>query len=94
MKLTALNSYYATTFANWADAAAETYAFVNGALKYVQNEDIVKHEILDENLRCITYSNGVSIVVNYGDTDAEVTDASGNTVTVPALDFALEQPAG
>ncbi|MBR1470207.1 MAG: hypothetical protein IJ600_01035 [Lachnospiraceae bacterium] len=94
MKLTALNSYYATTFANWADAAAETYAFVNGALKYVQNEDIVKHEILDENLRCITYSNGVSIVVNYGDTDAEVTDASGNTVTVPALDFALVQPAG
>ena len=66
MKMTALNRYYNTTFANQADEAVEIYTYVNNALKSVQNEDIVSHEILSENVRKITYSNGTVIYINYG----------------------------
>ena len=86
MKETALNCYYSTTFSNWADPAAETYEFVNNALKDIQNEDIVKHEILSHTVRRVTYSNGVAIVINYGSEDTVV---DGNTV--PALGYFVEE---
>lgn len=85
MKLTALNSYYNSTFANWAEEAAETYAVVNEALKDVQNAAIIKHEIIDENVRKVTYDNGISILVNYGSTDETV-----DGITVPANGYATE----
>lgn len=85
MKLTALNSYYNTTFANWSEGAVETYKYVNGALRDVQNAAIIKHEIISENVRKVTYDNGISIIVNYGSTDAKV-----DGITVPALGYAVE----
>lgn len=85
MKLTALNTFYATTFANWKDTAAETYREVNAALKSVQNEAIVKHEILDENVRRVTYNDGTEILINYGSEPATV-----GGLTVPARGYAVE----
>ncbi len=85
MKLTALNTYYATTFANWKDTAVQTYTEVNGALKDVQNAAIIKHEILGDNVRRVTYDNGIAILVNYGKTDETV-----DGITVPALGYAVE----
>lgn len=77
MKYTGLNKYYATTFSEWSDEAAESYAFVNGALKHVSGAQMVGHEALTDTLVRVDYSNGVSIYVNYG---AEAAQADGCTV--------------
>ena len=77
MKYTGLNKYYATTFAEWKTAAAENYAYVNGALSHVSNATMVNHEMVSATLHRTDYSNGVSIYVNYG---AEAVEIDGCTV--------------
>ena len=77
MKYTGLNKYYATTFAQWSDDAAEHYAFVNGALSHVSNANMIGHEAISSTLVRVNYSNGVSIYVNYG---AEAVQADGCTI--------------
>ncbi len=67
LKDTALNRYYCTTFDVWKQEAVESYKFVNDALKDVTDAYIVNHELLSDNLRKITYDNGVCIYINYGD---------------------------
>jgi len=82
MKYTGLNKYYATTFDAWADEAAQSYAYVNEALRHVSDANMVEHVSLSETLKRVTYSNGVVIYVNYAGEDAQ---ADG--VTVPAKDY-------
>ena len=82
MKYTGLNKFYATTFGSWADEAAENYQYVNGALAQVSNAQMVAHEALSDTLKKVTYSNGVTIYINYG---AE--DAQADGYTVPAKDY-------
>lgn len=65
MKYTALNKQYATQYDNWKADAVDMYNTVNEALKAVSGETIVNHEILQEGVRRVTYSNGVQIYVNY-----------------------------
>lgn len=81
MKYTGLNKYYATTFDAWAQEAAEHYAYVNDKLQHVSNATMVEHQLLSEDLRRVTYSNGVVIYINYGNESAQ---ADG--YTVPARD--------
>jgi hypothetical protein len=85
MKMTALNRYYSTTFANWEDDAVEAYNTVNEALKEVSGAAIVEHEILSSSVRRITYDNGVVIYVNYSD-KAETADG----LEIPAMGYRLE----
>jgi hypothetical protein len=85
MKMTALNRYYTTTFANWESAAVEAYNTINEALKDVSGAAIVEHEILSTNVRRITYDNGVVIYVNYSD-QAETADG----LEIPAMGYRLE----
>ncbi len=77
MKYTGLNSSYATTFSSWKEQAAEDYAFVNGALKYVSGAAMINHARLSDTLTRSDYSNGISIYVNTGDAFAS---ADGYTV--------------
>jgi hypothetical protein len=85
MKMTALNRYYTTTFANWEEDAVEAYNTINEALKEVSGAAIVEHEILSSNVRRITYDNGVVIYVNYSD-QAETADG----LEIPAMGYRLE----
>ncbi len=85
MKETALNNYYATTFDNWKDTAVEVYEAVNEALCYVSGAAMIQHEIVSDNVRKITYDNGVTIYVNYGSED-EVVDG----LTISAMSYRLE----
>lgn len=87
MKYTALNDKYATNYTNWVDEATEIYNEVNGVLAEVTTASIVNHEILDSNnqVKRITYSNGVVIIVNYS-SEAFVDDG----VSVAAKDFIVE----
>ena len=82
MKYTGLNKFYATTFASWADEAVESYQYVNGALSAVRDAQMVEHTIITDTLRRVTYSNGVTLYINYGSADAQ---ADG--LTVPAMDY-------
>lgn len=84
IKNTGLNRFYSTTYANWKDDAAAIYAQVNEALKNVNGAYITNHQILDDNLRAVTYSNGVTIYINSGTEDQTV-----DGVTVPARNFGI-----
>ncbi|MDE7223657.1 MAG: hypothetical protein K2O34_07765 [Acetatifactor sp.] len=85
MKNTALNRFYTTTFSNWKDTAVETYVQVNEALKHVSNAAMVGHDILDNNVRKVTYDNGVVIYINYSQQEQQ---ADG--LTIPAMSYRLE----
>ena len=85
MKETGLNSYYATTYNVWKDEAVTIYNQVNDALKHVSGAAIVNHEILDTDVRKVTYDNGVSIYINY---NKEAVQADG--MEIPALSYRME----
>lgn len=85
MKLTALNRYYSTTFANLMPDAVKTYNKVNDALSKVEGAAIVSHEILNEKVRRVTYDNGVVIYLNYAKT-AQTIDG----VEIPAMSYLVE----
>ena len=82
MKYTGLNKYYATTFSAWADEAAQKYQYVNGALAQVSNAAMVEHVSVTDTLKRVTYSNGVTIYINYGSESAQ---ADG--YTIPAKEY-------
>lgn len=84
MKETGLNRFYATTFATWRGEAVEVYKQVNDALKNVSGAAIVGHEIMDD-VRKVTYDNGVIIYINYGEEAAQV-----DGMEVPALSYRME----
>jgi len=64
MKYTGLNWMYSTNYHNWRTTASEIYHTVNQALSHVSGAEIIKHEILPDGLRRVTYSNGVQILIN------------------------------
>ncbi len=83
MKNTGLNRFYSTTFATHAGEAIEAYKYVNEALKNVSGATITSHRI-EGDARAITYSNGVTIYINYGSTPVTV-----DGVTVDALSYSI-----
>lgn len=85
MKMTALNRYYSTTFANLKDEAVDVYQKINEALAPVNGAAIVAHDIISNNVRRITYDNGVTIYVNYSES-AETADG----LEIPAMGYRLE----
>ncbi len=85
MKNTGLNRFYATTYDVWKQEAIDVYSQVNEALKYVTDATIVDHEIVNEDVRKVTYSNGVTIFVNYGDQEETI-----DGISIPAKDYRME----
>ncbi len=89
MKYTGLNRFYATTFSAWKDTAAATYAFLNEALSPVSGALMVGHETLSNGIVKVTYDNGVSIYINYGDAPL-----GADGVMVPAQGYRLGEVNG
>lgn len=85
MKNTGMNHYYATTFNVWKDEAVAIYNQVNEALKYVNGSTMVGHEIMDGDVRKVTYDNGVSIYINYSSQTQTV-----EGVEIPAMSYRME----
>ena len=83
MKETGLNRFYATTFDVYAQEAADSYSYVNGALKNVEGAQMISHRA-EGDTRAVTYSNGVTIYINYG-SEAAVIDG----VTVDAESYRI-----
>ncbi len=65
MRYTQASAYYTTTFSDYEVQIMDTYHFVNDALKYVTNAYVQNREIIETGLVLVTYSNGVSIYINY-----------------------------
>lgn len=84
MKYSGLNNFYSTTFATWADTAVQVYGEVNGVLSRVSGAQVVDHQILSIGLRKITYSNDVTIYVNYS---KETVSVDG--IQIPAMGYEI-----
>ena len=85
MKYTGLNRYYATTYSRWKDLAVSVYTQVNEALQYVNGAVITQHEILEDGVKKITYSNGVIIYINENKHEVQVQD-----LVIDGLSYELE----
>lgn len=84
IKDTGLNRFYSTNYDNWRDDAIGIYSAVNKALGAVSNACIINHEILENDIRVITYDNGVKIYINKGTSDQKV-----DGVEVPAKSYRI-----
>ena len=77
MKYTGLNRYYATSFDLWAEEAAESYRELNETLKLVSDAFMTEHQVLENGVVRVGYSNGIVLYINY--TSGEL-EAEGQTV--------------
>lgn len=75
---------YSLSYVSWLDSAIEMYKKYNDLLNDTSSAFITAHEILNENVNKVTYSNGVVVYVNYGETDYTAADGT----VVKAEDFA------
>lgn len=75
---------YTSEYDLWRETIIEEYASMNGALQAVKDAYIVDREVLATDVIKVTYSNGVSIIVNYN--DAAYTDG---TIQVVAKGYLL-----
>lgn len=82
IKYTSLNNMYSIQYKLWEDEAGKFYSELTEALKDVVNVPIVKHEILSENVRKITYKNGISLYINRGSKDV-----MSDGLTIPARGY-------
>lgn len=70
-------SWYSTKYTVWYEQAAEYGKVLQDFSALVAGSDIVAHEMLECGVRRTTWSNGVEVLVNYGD---ESTVKDGETV--------------
>lgn len=84
MKQTGMFMFYATQADHWLEAAAATYHRLNKYLEPVSDALMMNHERLDDEVSRVTYSNGITLYVNYGDEAVVVDD-----VMVPAMGVAM-----
>ncbi|MCQ6558615.1 DUF5696 domain-containing protein [Paenibacillus mendelii] len=68
---------YATYYKDWLDEALQIYHEVNGILKQVRGQRMIKHEKLDDDVYRTTYENGLSVIVNYRN---EAVTVGGETI--------------
>lgn len=64
---TSLNTLYGATYSMWRDDALSYFGEWKKALKGLETQDIVDHEMVAEGIAVTTYENGQKVVVNYTD---------------------------
>jgi hypothetical protein len=79
IKYTGLNSMYSVQYKLWVEEAEKFYTQLSEAMEDIVNVPVVKHEILSENVRKITYENGIRLYINRGSKDVQV-----DGITIPA----------
>lgn len=75
---------YTSQYSVWKNEIIKTYDKTNKALKEVKNAYFENREKLEEGVYKSTYSNGISVIVNYNDKEYKY-----NAVTVGAENFAV-----
>lgn len=81
-------NYFAVAYGYWQDKIASYYHEYSEFYEQVKDAVIVDHELYQRNddLRIVTYSNGVTVYFNYSDQDAKI-----DGVTVPACSYVVEK---
>jgi len=72
IKYSGLNSMYSVQYELYEEEIKDFYNKMSEALQDVMNVPMAKHEILTEDVRKITYENGIAIYVNRGTEDVWV----------------------
>jgi hypothetical protein len=62
---------FSTHFEKWESSVIEDYHYMNDALQYVRGASIESRDVLEMGVVEVTYSNGITIIINY--TSQEVT---------------------
>ena len=81
---TASSWLYTSEYNVWKGEMVSEYNYLAQALNQVVGAHIVRHEQLDQGVVCVSYDNGISIVVNY--TDHEFTH---NGIQVEPMGYAV-----
>ena len=76
------NNLYSLEYASYRDTIAEYDAALRALAEKTGNSSIVRHEILDNGLVKVTYESGLTIYVNYTESDL-----SADGLTVNALSY-------
>lgn len=84
IKNTGMNRFYATTYDNWKEEALSIYTEVNEVLKQVNGAAITGHEIMENGVRAVSYSNGVIVYVN-----PTYVDQTADGMTVSARSYGI-----
>lgn len=85
LKYSGLNSMYSVQYDLYVEEIEAFYKELSNALQDVMNVPIVEHEILEQDVRKVTYENGVVIYINRGSEDVSV-----DGILVPANWYAKE----
>ena len=88
MKNTPLEDYCSLNFWDWENVIIKTYETVAPALEAVEGANIEQHKALDTGVVCVTYSNGVSIYINYTSQDYTL-----QNIVIPASGYLVERGA-
>ncbi len=82
------NDMFAVDYSTWKDQIPAYYAEYQEFYEAVKDAEIEEHELFERNedLRVVTYSNGVKIYFNYSGEDAKI-----DGVKVPALSYKIEK---
>ncbi|MBO7246235.1 MAG: hypothetical protein J6V56_05670, partial [Clostridia bacterium] len=83
-----VSGYYSVRYNIWLNDMVTTYKELNEALADVKTANIVDHQFLDDEYDVVkvTYSNGISFIINY-DLTATTVEVDGNSYTIGAEDF-------
>ena len=86
VKDTPFNYLFGAGYGDWLEEAAQLYERVNALLGQVQDQRIVGHRKVMDDVYETTYEDGTIVLVNYGRKDVVISD-----VEVAAMDFAVYQ---
>lgn len=84
MRRSRYNELFSGNYKSWIDRAAEIYKEMKEIYKDIYDKAMISHERLGQGVYKTTYENGVSIIVNYNDTDFYMSGVSvkGNNYLV------------
>ena len=80
------DDFFAAEYSQWLDEAASAYQQLNELHHKVGDAFMIKHERLADEVVQTTYSNGVRVIVNYGNAPVQVGE-----VAVEAANYRIEE---
>ena len=84
LRETDYDEMFSSTFADWEDTLVETYQKYSTDFSAVFGEQMIKHEVLERNVVCVTYANGYKVYLNYND-DAVTADG----ISIPGMEYVI-----
>ena len=84
LKNTAYNKVFSSQYEYWKNTVIDVYKDMNGRLSGVWNQNIDSHEILAEDVVCLTYADGSRTYINYGLTEIQI-----ENIKIPKQDYVV-----